>query len=122
MFGPVSSRMLCLVAIQIKIVGHKAIVAAGQFLLFDHRVTAFDNFQVAARFVEVRPAIVAQRRDVRQRSEHVDLCQRQRGLADALGLGGNGRAQLGEQAPLDLDDLFLCVQNLRLRIPLAREW
>ena len=48
-----------------------------------------------------------------KRCQHVDLGQRQRGLADAPGFAGNRRAQLGEQPALDLDDLFLRVENLR---------
>ena len=49
---------------------------------------------------------------MRQRSQHIDLGQRQRGLTDSLGLGRDCGAQLGEQAALDLDDLFLRVENL----------
>ena len=35
-------------------------------------------------------------------------------MPDALGLGGNGRTQLGKQPPLDFDNLLLRIQNLRL--------
>ena len=43
MFGPVSSRMLCGRAIQIKIVGDKTLAAASQLLLLDHRMPALDD-------------------------------------------------------------------------------
>jgi hypothetical protein len=51
---------------------------------------------------------------VRQAAHDIDLRQCQRRLANALGLGGYGRAQLGEEPPLDFDNLFLGVENLRL--------
>ena len=47
-----------------------------------------------------------------QRSQHVHFRQSQRRPADALRLTGNRRPQVGEQPPLDLRDLFLCVENL----------
>ncbi len=47
-----------------------------------------------------------------QRHQHIDLGQRECRLPDSLCLGGNRDAQLGEQPPLDLDDLFLRVENL----------
>ena len=105
--------------IQKQIVRNKALAPCRQFLLLDHRMPAFDNFQIArVRFVgfslELRPAIIPQRRNVRQAAEHIHFRQCQRGLPDALGLRGNRRAQLGKQPPLDLDNLFLGVQNLRL--------
>ena len=59
-------------------------------------------------------AIIPQRRDVRQRSQHIDLGESQRSLTDAFGLGCDCGAQLGEHAALDLDDLFLRVENLGL--------
>ncbi len=60
-----------------------------------------------------RPAVIAQGRDVCQASEHVDFSQGKRGLANAFGLSGNCGSQFGKQAPLDLDNLFLGVENLR---------
>ena len=105
--------------IQIKIVGHEALAASRHFLLLDHRMPAFDNFEIAARHrtpTKLRPAVIAQRRDVRQRSQHIDFRQRQRSLPNSLGLGCNRGAQFGKQPPLDLDDLFLCVENLGSRI------
>ena len=62
--------------------------------------------------VQLRPAVVAIRRQRCERREHVDLGQRQRGLPDAAGLGGDGGAQFGEEPPLDLDHLLLRVQHL----------
>src|SRR4029077_551963 len=38
----------------------------------------------------------------------------QRGLPDALGLGSNGRTQVGKQTPLDFDNLLLGIENLGL--------
>ncbi len=84
--------MLCVVAVQEKIVGDKAFASRRQFLLLDHRMAAVDDLEVA-RLLRILmkswPAIIAQGRDVCQASEHVDFGQCQRGLADALGLAGN---------------------------------
>ena len=59
-------------AIQVEIVGNKAFVAAGQLGLFDHRVTALENLQVAA-VVEQGAAVIARGGQRSQREEHVDL-------------------------------------------------
>ncbi len=107
--------------IQVKIVGDEALAASSHFLLLDYRMAALDDLKIASftfcrslvrRRYELRPAVISQRRDVRERSQHVDLGQRQRGLTDSLRLGRDCSAQLGEQAALDLDDLFLRVENL----------
>ena len=58
-------------------------------------------------------AIISQGGDLRQRRQHIDFSQRQRGLADAAGLTGNSRSQFGKQPALDIDDLFLSIENLR---------
>src|ERR1700691_5198412 len=47
-----------------------------------------------------------------QRSQHIDFGQSQRGLPDSLCLASNRRAQFSEQPPLDLDNLFLGIENL----------
>src|SRR5207245_479325 len=54
-----------------------------------------------------------ERGDVSESREHIHFRQRQRGPSDALCFGGNGCPQLGKQAALDFDDLFLSVENLR---------
>src|SRR6266478_189407 len=86
-------------------------------------MTSFDNFQVSAvlglfGFIDIwlkpRPTVISQRRNVCQATEYIDFRQCQRRLPDALGLGGDGRTQLSKQPPLDFDNLFLGVQNLRL--------
>src|SRR5271157_5368350 len=84
-------------------------------------MTTFDNFEIKVvlglfSFIgllfEVGPAVIAKRRNVRQAAEDIHFSQRQRGLPDALGLGGNGRTQVGKQPPLDFDNLFLGIENL----------
>ena len=47
-----------------------------------------------------------------KRRQQIDFGDRQRGAADARGFGGDGGAQLGEDAPLDFDDLLLRVEDL----------
>ena len=74
-------------------------------------MAAFDDFDVAG-VVERRTAVVAVGGQRGEAGEHVDLGQRQRGLPDAPRLGGDGGAQLGKQAPLDLDHLLLRVEHL----------
>ena len=49
---------------------------------------------------------------MRERQQQIDFGQCQRRLADAARLGGDGEAQLGEEAALDGHDLFLGVQHL----------
>jgi hypothetical protein len=46
--------------------------------------------------------------------QHIHLSQRQRALADAPRLAGDGGAQLGEQAPLQFQDLLLRVEDAGL--------
>src|SRR5271166_5800709 len=70
-------------------------------------------FSFVESLLEPRPAVISQRRNVRQAAKYIDFSQRQRGLPDALGLGCNGRTQLGKQTALDFDNLLLGVQNLR---------
>ncbi len=112
MFGPVSTRTAVSRGIQVQIVGNKALSPARQFLLLDHRMPALNHLDVG-RLVELRPAIVAQSRNVSQRRQNIDLRQGQRRLPDAPGLSGNCGAQFGKQPPLDLDNLLLRVENLR---------
>ena len=57
-------------------------------------------------------AVVAEGGEVGEAGEDVDFGEGQRGLADAAGFGGNGGAEFGEEAALDLDNLLLCVENL----------
>ncbi len=64
--------------------------------------------------LKFRPAIIPQRGNMREAREHIDFGKCQRGLADAFGLGGNGGPQFGKESALDLDNLFLRVENLRL--------
>ncbi len=47
-----------------------------------------------------------------QRSQHIHFSQSQSGLPDSLRFGGNCCTQLGEKPALDLDNLFLRVENL----------
>ena len=61
----------------------------------------------------MRPAIVAVSCKCRERRQHVDLRQRQRGLPDAACLRGNRHAKLSQQPALDLHHLLLRVQHLR---------
>ncbi len=86
-------------------------------------MTAFDNFKIAhvlgffsfsGLLLELGPAIISQRGNVRQTGEHVDFRQRQRGLPDALGFGRNRGTQVGKQPPLDFYNLLLGIENLRL--------
>ena len=49
---------------------------------------------------------------MRERRQQIDFGDGQRGMADALGLGGDGGAKFGENAPLDVDDLVLGVEDL----------
>ena len=78
---------------------------------------AFDHFDLTGvRGVnKTRPAIIAQSGNVGQRREQIDFRQRQGRLPDSLGLAGNRGAQLGKEPPLDLDNLFLRVENLSPR-------
>src|SRR5664279_1661647 len=99
--------------VEIEIVGDEAIGGSGDLHLLDHRVTPFDNFDVRAVF-EQGTAVAAIGGERRERSEHIDFRQRQRGLPDASRLGGDGGAQLRKQAPLDLDYLLLGVEHLNL--------
>src|SRR5664279_2573776 len=99
--------------VEIEIVGDEAIGGSGDLHLLDHRVTPFDNFDVRAVF-EQGTAVAAIGGERRERSEHIDFRQRQRGLADASRLRGDCGAQLREQAPLDLDYLLLGVEHLDL--------
>ncbi len=46
--------------------------------------------------------------------EDVDFGERHRGAADTTSLGSDRATQLGENAALDFDNLFLGVENLRL--------
>ena len=106
------SRIDWLGGVQIKIVGHEAVVGAGQLGLLDDRVAAFENFQQLGGVVKLRAAVVAQRGKMGEGEQHVDFSQGQRALADAARFGGDGQAQLGEQAALDFDDLLLGVEDL----------
>ena len=54
--------------------------------------------------------------------EYIDFRQRQSRLTNPLRLARNCGAQLGEQPPLDFDDLFLRIENLAPRIPSTPEW
>src|SRR6476646_8103317 len=100
-------------SVQIKIVWHKPVIRASQLGLLDDSVTSLQHFDVAGR-IELRPAIILDRRKVRQSGEHVDLSQGQRRLADALRLGGNRASQLGKEPALDVDNLLLRVENFGL--------
>src|SRR5258707_4313389 len=91
-------------------------------------MTSFDNFQVSAVlglfgfiyiwlkyiWLKPRPTVLPQRCNVCQATEYIDFRQCQSRLPDALGLGGDGRTQLGKQTPLDFDNLLLGIENLRL--------
>src|SRR5271165_629403 len=75
---------------------------------------SFDDLEftgVVARSNELRPAVIPQRRDLRQRGQHIHLSQRQRSLPDSPGLRRNRRTQLSKQSPFDLDNLFLRIEN-----------
>ena len=78
-------------AVQIEIVGDEANGGSGDLHLLDHRVTPFNNFDVRTIF-KPRTAVAAIRRKCGERSQHVDLGQRQRGLPYTTRLGGNGGA------------------------------
>ena len=52
--------------IQKEIVGDKSVADAGEFLLFDNRMAACENLDVAAAGIKLRTAIVAQCGNVRQ--------------------------------------------------------
>ena len=67
-----------------------------------------DNFDVR-RIIKLRAAIVALGRNLGKICQHVNLSQRQRRLADAAGLGGNGGPQFRKNPALDFDDFFLGV-------------
>ena len=119
-------------SIQKQIVGDEALAPCREFLQFDYRMTALDNFQIEwpggdarrsisdvrglLRFVESllepRPAVISQRRNVRQAAQDIHFRQGQRGLPDALSLGGNGGTQFGKQTALDFDNLLLGIENL----------
>ena len=64
-----------------------------------------------ARLVKLRPAIAAILRDERQRGQDIDFRQRQRCLPDTPGFRRDGGAQLGKETALNLDDLFLRIEN-----------
>ena len=98
--------------VQVQIVGNEP-VASTQFLFLDDRMAACDDLEVAGVF-ELRPAIISLSGKVRQASEHVDLGERERGLADASSFARNRRPQFSKDPALDLDHLFLRVQNFRL--------
>ena len=104
--------------IQIQIVRHEALAATRHLLLLDHGMPTFDNFQIASpgclRLDKLWPAIIPQRRNVRHRGQDVDFSQRQRGLPDSLRLRRNRCPKLREQPTLDLDNLFLRVEDLGL--------
>ncbi len=105
-----------LVLAEEKIVGNEAVVGTGELGLLDHGVAAFQDFQqLSARF-ELRTAVVAPRRQVREREQQVDLRQRQRGLTNAARLGGDALAQFAKKTALHGGDLLLRVQDLGLML------
>ena len=84
MFGPVSKQNRVRGRVQIKIVGHEALAASGHLLLLDHGMAALDDLQIRPHLLrrrffwrsnELRSAVIPQRRDVRQRGQHIDLSQ-----------------------------------------------
>src|ERR1035438_8599513 len=79
-------------------------------------MASFDNLEIARLLwilMKSWPTVIAQGGNVCQASEHVHFGQCERGLADTLGLSGNRGSQFGKQAALDLDDLFLGIEDLR---------
>src|SRR5271165_1928707 len=79
-------------------------------------MAALDDLQFAAvvRGDELRPRVIAQRGDMGEGSEDIDFRQGQGGLANSFSLGRDCGAKFGEEAALDLDNLFLRVENLDL--------
>ena len=77
-------------------------------------MAAFENLQHLRAVVELRTAVVAQGGKVREGEQYVNLSHGQRTLADAARLGGDGLAQLGEEAALDFDNLLFGVEHLGL--------
>jgi len=99
--------------VQIKIVGDEPLAASRLFLLFDNRMSAFHNFQIA-RFVQLGAAVVSQCSSMRIGGKHIDFGKGQRGLPDALCFARDRASQLRKQAALNFDDLLLRIEDLCL--------
>ena len=98
--------------IEAQIVGNEALAALAQEF-FDDWMTPSHNKQLAGG-VKLRPRVTTISGQLRERSEHIKLCDSGCRAAKARSLRSDDRANLDEECAFDLQNAFIRSENLAL--------